>query len=65
MMVDLIYYQLAVDTRKPVPPQVAKWLRDVSAELLATASTIEGLRDDRNQMPILKPRRQRRTQVAR
>lgn len=65
MTIDLIYYQLAVDTRKPVPPQVAKWLRDVSAELLATAITIEGIPDEQNQLPILKPTHSRRTPVAR
>lgn len=64
MTVDLVDYRLIVDARKPIPAQVAAWLREVSAELLATADTIEGFDDDCDLTPPTKPRGPRKAALV-
>lgn len=45
-------YDLSVegkaDLRRPLPPQVAKWLREVARKLINVASEVETITDDRN-----------------
>lgn len=64
MTVDLCDYRLVVDARKPIPPQVCNWLREVSAELLATADTIEGFDDGSDLTPPAKPRGPRKAALV-
>ena len=51
---EIVAPRLAIDLRKPVPNQVAKWLRRIARDLTASADQIDLIEDGRDLKAIRK-----------